>query len=248
MSSFQSHHNRRASARRMTHSRRMSEAQMATEQEALASVGKKKRKAKDTQKAALTREETTNRVTRVNQYKVVKPLGKGAFGEVYKVASGDGDYAMKILKKLALQRQRQGRFGSALDSVKIEIATMKLLDHPNCVHMYEVVIDPQHDEIVLTQVTDSAPTISTVGSREAIRRRSGRGVGPSQLPSPTRGRGACLGGSISPGGLSPFGRCGRRAHCVCSRCLYPPLCVLQVLIPPHCVCSRSSPPTRVGSR
>ena len=61
------------------------------------------------------------------------------------------------------------------------------------------------------------PTASTVGTPEAMRRRSGRGVGPSQLPSPARGRGARLGGSIRPGGLSPFGRCGRCAHCLCSR-------------------------------
>ena len=37
-----------------------------------------------------------------------------------------------------------------------------------------------------------------------------------------------MGGSIIPGGLSQFGRCRLCAHCVCSRCLYPPLCVLQV--------------------
>ena len=41
-----------------------------------------------------------------------------------------------------------------------------------------------------------------------------------------------MGGPIRPGGLSPFGRCGRCAHCLCSRCLYPPLLVLQELIPP----------------
>ena len=148
MSSFQSHHGRRAS---VTSERRMSIQQVQTEQEALAlhASSKKTRKARSTEKAQMQREATTNRVTQVNQYKVVKPLGKGAFGEVYKVASGDGDYAMKILNRAALQRQRQGRFGSALDSVKIEIATMKLLDHPNCVHMFEVIIDPQHDEIVL---------------------------------------------------------------------------------------------------
>ena len=148
MSSFQSHHGRRAS---VTSERRMSIQQVQTEQEALAlhASSKKTRKARSTEKAQMQREASTNRVTQVNQYKVVKPLGKGAFGEVYKVASGDGDYAMKILNRAALQRQRQGRFGSALDSVKIEIATMKLLDHPNCVHMFEVIIDPQHDEIVL---------------------------------------------------------------------------------------------------
>ena len=78
--------------------------------------------------------------------------------------------------------------------------------------------DLVEDRMVRLQATDSAPTVSTVGSLEAIRRRSGRGLGPSQLPSPTRGRGACFGVSISPGGLSSFGRCGRCAqHCVCPR-------------------------------
>ena len=38
-----------------------------------------------------------------------------------------------------------------------------------------------------------------------------------------------MGGSVSPGGLSPLGRCGRCARCLCSRCLYPPLRVLQVV-------------------
>ena len=54
---------------------------------------------------------------------------------------------------------------------------------------------------VADQVTDSAPTVSTVGSPEAVHRLSGRGLGPFHVLSLPRARGACLGGSMSPGGL-----------------------------------------------
>jgi len=38
---------------------------------------------------------------------------------------------------------------SAFDSIKTEIATMKKILHPNCVHMFEVIIDPSIDEVCL---------------------------------------------------------------------------------------------------
>ena len=44
---------------------------------------------------------------------------------------------------------RQGRTGSALDTVKTEIATMKKISHPNCVQMFDVILDPDQDEVFL---------------------------------------------------------------------------------------------------
>eukprot|EP00908_Phaeocystis_cordata_P015542 Transcript_26696.p1 GENE.Transcript_26696~~Transcript_26696.p1 ORF type:complete len:806 (-),score=93.51 Transcript_26696:49-2466(-) len=71
---------------------------------------------------------------------------------------------------------------------------------------------------VSAQVTHGGPTVSTVGSPEAIHRLSARTWAPSQSPSPTRARRACLGGLMSPiSGLSSSGRCGRCAHRLCSR-------------------------------
>ena len=104
---------------------------------------------------------------------------------------------------------------------------------------------------VLNQVTDSAPTVSTVGSLEATRRRPGPGLRPTQLPSPTRGRGACSGGSIGPRGLSPFGRCGRCAHCLCSRSsspTAPPTRAASTCRGTATWCSRGDPPPRSTSR
>jgi hypothetical protein len=67
-----------------------------------------------------------------------------------------------------------------------------------------------------THVTHGVPTL-TVGSLEAIHRLSGRGLGPSQGPSRTRARGACCGGLMSPGGLSPSGQWRPWIHRVCSK-------------------------------
>jgi len=88
-------------------------------------------------------------IKKVNGYEVKASLGKGAFGEVFLGKKDGGTFAIKVLRKSALKRQRTGKTGSALDSVKYEIATMKKIAHPNCVHMFDVILDPTHDEIYL---------------------------------------------------------------------------------------------------
>ena len=69
----------------------------------------------------------------------MKDLGKGAFGKVKLVKdTKDGNlYALKIMDKMVLKKKRQG-MTNMLESVQKEIAIMKKISHPNCVHMYEV--------------------------------------------------------------------------------------------------------------
>ena len=88
-------------------------------------------------------------IKKVNGYEVKQSLGKGAFGEVFMGRKDGETYAIKVLRKSALKRQRTGKASSALDSVKTEIAYMKKIAHPNCVHMFDVILDPTHDEIYL---------------------------------------------------------------------------------------------------
>jgi len=90
-----------------------------------------------------------NRVTSVNGYNVTSKLGQGAYGEVFLAANGGEKYALKVLKKSALKRQQRGKMGSALDTVKTEIATMKKIVHPNCVLFHDVILDAAQDEIFL---------------------------------------------------------------------------------------------------
>jgi len=85
----------------------------------------------------------------VNGYDVRKALGKGAFGEVFLASKNSQQFAIKVLLKSKLKKVRTGRHSSAFDSIKTEIATMKKIAHPNCVHMFDVIIDQDHDEVFL---------------------------------------------------------------------------------------------------
>ena len=86
---------------------------------------------------------------KVNGYAVSKTLGKGAYGEVFLATKGGEKFALKVLKQSALKKVKTGRTGSALDSVKTEIATMKKIAHPNCVLMVDVIANQTADEICL---------------------------------------------------------------------------------------------------
>ena len=65
----------------------------------------------------------TDKVLKVNQYRIGKFLGKGAFAQVYE---GEVDgllgkkqvYALKVMDKKRLRRKRVGRFSNALQSLK----------------------------------------------------------------------------------------------------------------------------------
>lgn len=86
--------------------------------------------------------DSSNAITMINDYAVKKALGKGNFGEVFLASDPQGtSYAIKVLKASALKKIRTGRQGSAFDTVKTEIATMKKIAHPNCVHMFDVIAD-----------------------------------------------------------------------------------------------------------
>ena len=81
---------------------------------------------------------------------MLQVLGQGAFGKVKKCQDQAGtEFAVKQLKKSMLKRKRFGRFGSALDNVKKEIAIWKKLRHPHLVKLFEVMDDPEQDKIYM---------------------------------------------------------------------------------------------------
>lgn len=100
-----------------------------------------------------------NHLTAVNNYAVKQSIGTGAYGEVFLATREGSRFAIKMLRKSTLKRMRQGRTGSALDQVKAEIATMKKIAHPNCVHMFDVIVDPKQDEIFFVlEYVDGGPS------------------------------------------------------------------------------------------
>jgi len=85
---------------------------------------------------------------RVNNYRIGKVLGQGAYGLVLKGSKDHVTYAIKVLRRSILKRKRMGK-GTAYDSVLREIALMKQMNHANCVQLFEVIDDEHRDELYL---------------------------------------------------------------------------------------------------
>jgi len=94
-------------------------------------------------------------VTQLNDYKIGKILGQGAYGIVYKAHGPEhGDVAVKVLNRSVLSKKKQGT-GTALDGVLKEIGVMKKLRHPNCVQLWEVTAPTRSLTALLTLVSPS---------------------------------------------------------------------------------------------
>ena len=97
---------------------------------------------------------------RISQYKVLKDLGEGSFGEV-KLCEFKGKlYAAKIMSKSRLRKRRemiidesgQVAYKDALMDVRREIAIMKKLTHHNVVKLVEVIDDVLSDELIMSKL------------------------------------------------------------------------------------------------
>lgn len=86
---------------------------------------------------------------RVNQYIVVKEIGRGTFGKVMMAQTlddqgrVDGTFALKQMDMVFLRKKmrRGGAKNGADEMVKREIATMKKLHHPNIALLHDVIDD-----------------------------------------------------------------------------------------------------------
>lgn len=78
---------------------------------------------------------------RVNQYSILKQIGRGVHGKVKLAQDQDGKlFAIKIIDK----KQRKTFTNRApLDKIKKEIAIMQKCNHVNVVELHEVIDDPQ---------------------------------------------------------------------------------------------------------
>jgi len=86
----------------------------------------------------------------VNQFEVLRDLGKGSFGKVKLVKDREtGElFAMKVLNKSVLKKKRMGS-RNMMQDVEDEIRVMKMLDHPRLVRIYEVMDSPEYHKIFL---------------------------------------------------------------------------------------------------
>lgn len=87
----------------------------------------------------------------INQYKVLKHLGSGAFASVKLCEDKKTKemFAIKIMNRERLQRIKQGKDRNAYDCVTEELRVMERLDHPNVIFLKEIIDDPMFPDIML---------------------------------------------------------------------------------------------------
>ncbi|KAG9448536.1 hypothetical protein H6P81_008501 [Aristolochia fimbriata] len=93
--------------------------------------------------------ESRNVRNRVGKYEIGKVLGEGTYAKVYlarDVETGE-KRAIKVFNKERVVRDRM------TEQIKREISTMKLVNHPNVVHLFEVMASKTKIYFVLEYVT-----------------------------------------------------------------------------------------------
>ena len=89
----------------------------------------------------------TKRGKFINDYKVIRKLGEGAFAKVRLVQDQDCKlFAMKQMNKAILKSRRVSWKKSAYDLVLEELRVLKSLEHPNIIWLYEIIDDPSSNK------------------------------------------------------------------------------------------------------
>ncbi|KAK9905511.1 hypothetical protein WJX75_001206 [Coccomyxa subellipsoidea] len=105
-------------------------------------------------------------VTFVNQYVVIKYLGKGANGRVFLCLDMCDNrlYAVKIVKKTDVESARGRKRRNPLNDLKREVAIMRTLRHKNIVALQEVVDDPAGNKMLLVMdYMEGGPVLTREG-------------------------------------------------------------------------------------
>ena len=91
-----------------------------------------------------------------NEYRILEPLGRGAYSKVKLVMKENVKYAMKIIDKKELKKKKfftQDKDGNVIinsllkDALK-EIAILKKLNHPNIIKLYEILHDKEKEKMI----------------------------------------------------------------------------------------------------
>jgi len=109
----------------------------------------------------------------INDYVLVKTIGRGTYGKVkLGIHAETGEQvAIKICNKTLLAKKRKGGFlaGNFLQDVRREIVLLKRVNHPNIVRLLEIIDDEDHDKIyIVMEYVPGGPLMKGVVEQEPL--------------------------------------------------------------------------------
>ncbi|CAM6073619.1 unnamed protein product, partial [Sphagnum tenellum] len=104
---------------------------------------------KENNLAVLSQDSNGNKM--INEYVRECKIGTGSYGKVvlHRSKKDGKQYAIKMFHKSRLRKLRVSPTETAMMDVLREVAIMKQLDHPNVVHLVEVIDDPENDRFYM---------------------------------------------------------------------------------------------------
>jgi serine/threonine protein kinase len=105
---------------------------------------------------------------RINNYKIIRVLGKGSFASVILCQNVD-DYnyfALKRMNKESLKRKQMSKGRTAYDCVIEETKVLQQLEHPNIIWLHEIINDPHKKYIYLVTEYHAKGSISELLKKE----------------------------------------------------------------------------------
>ena len=87
-------------------------------------------------------------IKQIKDYKIIKLIGKGSFGEVYKVSKDNKFYALKIYQIKNDGSNSANENKENIKSIENEIKILSQLDNPFIVKLYEVFSSKPNSELL----------------------------------------------------------------------------------------------------
>jgi [calcium/calmodulin-dependent protein kinase] kinase len=100
----------------------------------------------------------------INQYQVIKTLGKGSYAIVKLCKDSQSGilYAVKQMNKRELKRRKQGKGKNAYDCVLEELKVMQKLEHNNIIFLHEIIDDPDSNDLYLVTEFQSKGSLANL--------------------------------------------------------------------------------------
>ena len=107
----------------------------------------------------------------INNYIILKELGRGNFASVKLVVDEKQKkrFAMKVMNKLKLKKKYLALRKNFMETISLEVAILKKMNHPHCVQLYEFINDEDCNKVYMVLEYVKNGTLQTYIEQKKLR-------------------------------------------------------------------------------